>query len=254
MKKFPLFLFLLALISCGPSKYIVPVEMRYPSKAGVELTDKVISVIYYDDEDESAIKSKGIAEGFAESLEKAYVTPNGDVKVYRLPAGCANYASKDSLVSLLMHTGADFVFLFDKLKENRLTIWSFDAMDPKEAVKTFAASVEPGITDMSSVGTRVSSAFMPQWKTEQYSIAYFDSEKWYEPLIKAEQCDWQGALELWLDLLKSNDSLKRSCAEYNIAVACYLLGDNKLASEWLDRSDAECELSLSSSLRKRLDQ
>ena len=228
--------------------------MRYPSKTGVELTDKVISVIYYDNEDESAIKSKGIAESFAESLEKAYVTPDGDIKVYRLPAGSANYASKDSLVSLLMHTGADFVFLFDKLEENRLTIWSFDAMDPKETVKTFAAAVEPDATDMSAVGTRISSAFMPQWKTEQYSIAYFESEKWYEPLIKAEQCDWQGALELWLELLKSNDSLKRSCAEYNIAVACYLLGDNKLASEWLDRSDAESELSLSSSLRKRLGQ
>ena len=83
-------------------------------------------------------------------------------------------------------------------------------------------------------------------------LAYFDSEKWYEPLIKAEQCDWYGALELWLQLLQSKDPLKRSCAEYNIAVACHLLGDNKLASEWLDRSDAECELSMSSSLRKRL--
>ena len=253
MKKFPLFLLLLAFISCGPSKYIVPVEVCHPSKAGVELTDKVISVIYYDDEDESAIKSKGIAESFAESLEKSYVTPDGDIKVYRLPAGSGqHYASKDSLVSLLMHTGADFVFLFDKLKENRLTIWSYDAMDPNEAVKTFASAVESDTNDMSAVGARISSAFMPQWKTEQYSLAYFDSEKWYEPLIKAEQCDWYGALELWLQLLQSKDPLKRSCAEYNIAVACHLLGDNELASEWLDRSDAECELSMSSSLRKRL--
>ena len=130
MKKFPLFLLLLAFISCGPSKYIVPVEVCHPSKAGVELTDKVISVIYYDDEDESAIKSKGIAESFAESLEKSYVTPDGDIKVYRLPAGSGqHYASKDSLVSLLMHTGADFVFLFEYQKAMLLALKELGTLD-----------------------------------------------------------------------------------------------------------------------------
>ena len=254
MKKFPLFLFLFAFIGCGPSKYVVPVEMRYPSVAGVDLTGKVISVIYLDDEDnESEMKSKGIAESFAESLKKNIVTPNDDVKVYQLPADVGpDYASKDSMVSLLMHTGADFVFLFDKLDGNRLTLKAYDAMDNQERVKSYAAAIEPDVTDMSHIGTKLSTSFIPQWKTEQFSIAYFEGERWYEALIKAEQCDWQGAMQIWMDLLKSNDSLKRSCAEYNIAVACYLLGDNKLASEWLDRSDAECELSLSSVLRKRI--
>lgn len=253
MKNLPLFLMLLAFISCGPSKYVVPVEMRYPSVAGVDLTGKVVSVIYLDDDDaELSMKNTGIAESFAESLDKAGIASD-DVKTYKLPVDIGpNYASKDSMVSLLMHTGADFVFLFDKLEGNRLTIKAYDAMDSKETVKSYSAAIEPDVTDMSVVGTRLSSSFIPQWKTEQFSIAYFESEKWYDALIKAEQCDWQGAMQIWMDLLKSNDSLKRSCAEYNIAVACYLLGDNKLASEWLDRSDAECELSLSSVLRKRI--
>ena len=46
--------------------------------------------------------------------------------------------------------------------------------------------------------------------------------------------------------------LKRSCAEYNIAIACLMLGDAELAIEWLDRSDADCNLPMSEALRKRI--
>ncbi len=51
---------------------------------------------------------------------------------------------------------------------------------------------------------------------------------------------------------ESKDMLKRSCAEYNIAIACLMLGDAELAIEWLDRSDADCKLPMSDVLRKRL--
>jgi hypothetical protein len=48
--------------------------------------------------------------------------------------------------------------------------------------------------------------------------------------------------------------MKRASAEYNIAVACYMLGDFDLALEWLDRSDADNKLpTLSDGLRKRIE-
>ena len=59
-------------------------------------------------------------------------------------------------------------------------------------------------------------------------------------------------MDIWLELLSSKDMLKRSCAEYNIAVACYMLGDLDLASEWLDRSDTDNRLAQSDALRKRI--
>ena len=60
-------------------------------------------------------------------------------------------------------------------------------------------------------------------------------------------------MDIWLELLETNDLLKRSCAEYNIAVACYMLGDYNLASEWLDLSDKDNLLPLSDALRKRIE-
>ena len=60
-------------------------------------------------------------------------------------------------------------------------------------------------------------------------------------------------MDIWFTLLDSKDVLKRSCASYNIAVACYLLGDYRLSEDWLDLSDKESELPLSASLRKRID-
>lgn len=254
MKRYFLFFILLAAVSCGPSRYVIPVEMRHPSSAGVELSGKVISVVCLENDDaEDSMKCQALAEGFASALESSYVTPNDTVEVYRMRVNDGtDYASRDVLVGLLMDTGADFVFLFDTLGTDRLALHCYDAMDKEDKVHTYTAALESENPDMSALGQKIAASFKPQWKTEQYSIVYFEGSRWYEALVKAEQMDWKGAIDLWIGLLKSSDPLKRSCAEYNIAVACYMLGENKLASEWLDRSDAECELSLSSGLRKRL--
>ena len=40
------FLALLAAVSCSPSRYMIDVEMRYKSKAGVDLTGKNVAVVY----------------------------------------------------------------------------------------------------------------------------------------------------------------------------------------------------------------
>ena len=84
-------------------------------------------------------------------------------------------------------------------------------------------------------------------------MTYYDNERWYKALDKAEAYDWKGAMDSWIGLLDTGDRLKRSCAEYNIAVACYMLGDYALASEWLDRSDKDNKLPLSDALRKRIE-
>ena len=102
-------------------------------------------------------------------------------------------------------------------------------------------------------GVKIADSFKSQWKHEQYSIVYYEGEKWYAALEKAEQYDWKGAIDIWMDLLSTNDLMKRACAEYNISVACYMLGDYALAMEWLDLSDKENKLPLSDALRKRID-
>ena len=254
----------LILVSCGPLKHVIHVEMRYPSKSGIELAGKNVSVVYVTDGNATSDTfNEEIAGGFAQALEQDYRTGEGSVGVYRLADTGGSYGHKDTLVNLLMDTGVDAVFLFDRLKVtpminggNRieLKLYCFDAMNPKENVYVFGGSTIIQADDKpEDTGETVASSFLSQWKHEQYSVTYYDNEKWYKALDKAEAYDWKGAMDIWIDLLDTGDLLKRSCAEYNIAISCYMLGDYALASEWLDRSDEDNRLPLSDALRKRID-
>lgn len=306
MKKilFPALAAMMFAVSCGPSKHAVHVEMRHPSKAGVDIAGKNVSVVYLENDNKVATAfNEAMADGFAYTLEQDCGYPDGTIGVYRMrrmPEG--NYASKDSLFNILMDTGADMVFLFDTVKFGSMTVggpsklsypssadssyvseatmpytmklYCFDGMDKKEKVQAFGGSsmARPEVysngKDDSTIATRkawnalgaegwdagllVADSFKSQWKHEQYSILYYDSEKWYDALEKAEQYDWKGAIDIWIELLDSRDILKRSCAAFNISVACYMLGDVQLASEWLDRSDADNKLPISDAMRKRI--
>ena len=257
--------------ACGPSRYAVQLEMRYPSRAGIELAGKNISVVYaMSGKPKADLFCGKMAESFAGVLEKDYGTGEGSVGLYQVDGRTGDYSRKDSLISLLMKTGADAVFLFDTLKIDDLVsdtvpvniiLYCYDGMDKNDKVHRFAGTaVLPASSDDSivseadSAGKNVAGSFTSQWKHEQYTIVYYDNAQWHEALAKADMYDWKGAMDIWLDLLSTNDSMKRSCAQYNIAVACYMLGDISLAGQWLDRSDADNPLgAMSENLRKRIE-
>lgn len=292
--------------SCAPLKHAVHVEMRHPSKSGVDLAGKDISVVFLETGNTTANAfSEGMADGFAYTLEQDYGTGEGSVGIYRMPMSSGgNYASKDSLFNILMDTGADVVFLFDTVRLGTIVIggatrvasphsadssyisrstmpytmklFCFDGMDQKEQVKTFGGTsvarpdiysdgkkssgelMKKAMKDIDkegwNAGVLVAESFKSQWKHEQYSIVYYETERWYNALLRAEQYDWNGAMDIWLELLDSRDIMKRSCAEFNISVACYMLGDYRLASQWLDRSDEDNKLPISDAMRKRINQ
>ena len=261
-------LFLLALVACGPSKHVMHIDMRYPSKSGVDLCGKIPSVVYMESSDEAAAAfESGMANAFAGALEQDLGTGEGSVGVYRIfKQPDVDYSDRALLLDLLVDTDADLVFLFDNVQLGpseanstsvmvpfTMKLYCLDGMDKSEQVKTFAGSSRSHF-DGGDAGRTVADSFKTVWKTEPYSLAYFDSEKWYLALDKAEAYDWKGAMDQWFTLLSSKDPLRRSCAEYNIAVACYMLGDYSLAAQWLDRSDADSKLpNMSDNLRKRID-
>lgn len=293
----------LIVASCSPSKYAIQVEMRHPSRSGVQLADKVVSVVYLETYDDNAnVFSEAIADGFAYALEQDYATGDGSIGIYRMrKQPGADYASRDSMFNLLIDTGSDVVFLLDTLKMGTMslggatrvasspkdsmyrsigampfsvTLHCFDAMDKSEVVKTFTGSdtarpsvysdgeassselIRKAYAGLSEEGWNsgivMSDPFKSQWKHEQYSVIYFDSDKWYRALEKADQYDWKGAMDLWISFLDTNDMLRKACAEYNISVACLMLGEYNLALQWLDRSDADNKLPISDTLRKRI--
>ena len=294
----------LMLVSCGPSKHAVHVEMRHPSKTGVSLAGKNVAVVYL--EGDNAVSSEfceSMADGFAYTLEQDY-GPGTQMSIFRMRSlEGADYSKKDSLFNILMDTGTDVVFLFDTVRFGTMTVggpsrvsypsspdssfvsngnipytmklYCYDGMNKEDRVQAFSGTamaipeVYSNGKDDSTVatskawkslgiegwdaGVKIADSFKSQWKHEQYSIIYYEGEKWYAALEKAEQYDWKGAIDIWMDLLSTNDLMKRACAEYNISVACYMLGDYALAKEWLDLSDKENKLPLSDALRKRID-
>ena len=263
----------LAAVSCSPSRYMIDVEMRYKSKAGLDLTGKNVAVVY-GSESEYPFSAfvESLSDGFAWSLKDEYQNAVDSVGVFALDVPASDYASRDSLISLVVQTGSDVVILFDSVSFGELTktaagltlpytvsLRCYDAMNQNDEMLSFtgssvakSSSVETLPNQAWEAGGTVASSFAPQWKHEQYSIYYFSSEKWMDALIKAEMYDWKGAMDVWFTFLSSNDPLKRSCASFNIATACYMAGDYYLASQWLDKSDKDNLLPLSDVLRKRI--
>ena len=95
--------------------------------------------------------------------------------------------------------------------------------------------------------------FAPVWKEETYTFIYYESpEAWLTAAQYASDYKWNEAMKVWISLLDTNNPMKRSCAEYNIATACFLMGDNELALKWLNSSDEDYPISLSKALRKRI--
>ena len=95
--------------------------------------------------------------------------------------------------------------------------------------------------------------FAPVWKEETYTFIYYESpEAWLAAAQYASDYKWNEAMKVWISLLDTNNTMKRSCAEYNIATACFLMGDNELALKWLNSSDEDYPISLSNALRKRI--
>lgn len=306
MKKFLIALSVaLVAVSCGPSRHSIHVEMRHPSKSGINLDGKVVSVVYLENDNQMASSfAEGMADGFAYALEQDYATGEGSVGIFRMnDSDGARYSSKDSLMNLLIDTGSDVVFLLDTLSLGKMTLggissvasptsadssyitvgnlpfkvsmYCFDGMNKDERVYTFAGSsvaaphaysdgkqsretlLASALSTLPDVGFEagqmLAGSFKSQWKHEQYSIVYFDGSQWYKAVDYAEQYYWKEAMDIWIGLLDTNDLLRRSCAEYNISVACYMLGDYDLAEEWLDRSDVDNKLPLSDGLRKRIE-
>lgn len=254
-------------VSCGPSRHAMHLEMRYPSKSGLELAGKTLSVVYLENDDEQCNQfNESMADAFAYALEKDYGTGEGSIGIYRMRSEeGADHASRDFMLGLLVDTDADVVFLFDTLKVGQtlsdgstqftMALHSFDGMDKNEQVRTYKGSSAAVLSDGGAKsGTTVASSFKSQWKNEQFSLMYFDNEKWYKALDRAEAYDWKGAIDMWMTLLDTNDPMRRSCAGYNIATACYMLADYDLAAEWLDYSDKENKLTHSDNLRKRINE
>lgn len=304
MRRFTLTLGLaaLALAACSPQTLTLSVDMRHPSKSGIDLSRKSMSIVYMDDGTADSTFSNGVASSLARSLEEDYFAGREAIGVYKIPT---DSVSLDLMHRLVMDTGDDVVFLLGPpafgevaLSENAAVknsvsvdsafvaqaqipynarLFVYDSMDKQDRLQLFRGSsilrtqvFSNGVTaseflkekaleakDLGAdlVGKQISNRFVPTWKTEGYSLYYFEGwdEDWIEAISLAYDMNWKAAADIWMKKVNENSYTKRACACYNTALAFYMMGDLNLATKWLDRADQLGMPSLSPGLRKRIE-
>lgn len=268
MKKllFPL-LALLALSSCSPQVYTLVLDVRQPSQSGLDLARKSMAIVTMETPDSTF--DRNAASAMARVLEQDYYGGEELVQMYRVPA--ADSVSLDLMHSLIMDTEADVVFLMSSAigmpdEKARLPLKTnlsvYDSMG-EDKVHRFKGSAfltpKDGASDLSDeaekVGSRVATRFLSTWKTESFSLYYFDdfnSSSWEKALRLAYENKFGKAIDVWTQFVKEGSAIKRASASYNIAMAFYLLEDYEMAAKWLDMADSLENLSLSPGLRKRI--
>ena len=99
----------LVLAACSPQTYTLGVDMRYPSKSGIDLSRKSMSIVYMVDGQADSTFSNAVASSLARSLEADYFAGQEAIGVYEIPA---DSVSLDLMHQLVIDSGDDVVFLF----------------------------------------------------------------------------------------------------------------------------------------------
>ena len=300
---------LLALASCAPQAFVVSPEMRGPSKSGLNLAGKSMAVVYLTDGNpRDTVFNSSAAAGFASRLEEDYFGGEQAVELFTARGGDGvDYASKDSLQSLVMETGKDVVFVIDipelgipsvkdPIRSTGRTvsrdssyvsvasvpfttkIFVYDSMNKEDRVYGFAGGrtfevrvYTDGKTPKDQMqglvwknissgaeraGYTAAGTFISTWKQDDFYVVYYDGaeDAWDKGAEYAYSYKWKEAINQWVKLLKCRSDEKKACAAYNIALGCFMCGQPVLALEWLDRSDSYTPVSLSKTLRQKINQ
>ena len=292
----------LVLAACSPQTFTMNVEMRYPSKSGIDLSRKTMSIVYMDNGSVDTTFNNRLASNFARTLEADYFNGQEAIGVFKIPA---DSVSLDLMHRLVMDTGDDVVFLLGNpsfgevsLSENVAVtdahsvdsafvalaqvpyssrLFVYDSMDKEDKLNVFRGSsvvrtqvYSNGVTaseflsekalrnldeTADRVGVQMCNRFVPSWKTERYSMYYYDDfdGQWINAVNYAYDYQWKKAADIWMKFLNANNLTKRACACYNLSLAFYMLGDLELAGRWLDQADKYEPLALSPGLRKRIE-
>ncbi|MGN1045751.1 MAG: DUF6340 family protein [Candidatus Cryptobacteroides sp.] len=170
----------------------------------------------------------------------------------------------------------DSAFVIEATVPFDIAVHVYDSMQKKDTVMTFLGSSkalpkiyssgkdssEAALTDKvaaslfaqgTAVGRQASRIFLSEWKQTDFTLYHSDTEVWMAASQAAADYNWKKAMDGWMSMLDTPNLQKRSCLEFNLAVANTIIGEKALAKAWLDRSDADYLLPQSSSLRRRID-
>lgn len=260
-----------AVVSCAPSAYVMQLESRKPSESGLDLSGKSLSVIYLESPDgRDSLFNNRAADALAYSLESEFFDGEESVKVYNLVKDASgDYSSRDTASQYIMLLDSDVVMIIDTPETSGTTaaghsmvssrMYVYDSMSGKDDDVTTlqCSSTASSLKDEGramNIGNALAKPLRSQWESEMFTVLYFDGlgRKWIDATLLADQLKWDEAITKWMELAQLKDATQSSCARYDIALGCFMLGEYDLALEWLDSSDKTRPLSLNKGLRKRI--
>ena len=265
MKKIVQFLVVAALAcSCTPQAFTMLVEQKKLSEVGIDLSGKSVSVVYLESGDARGDDfAASFADGLAQGIEAEFYEGERSINVFSTPRDKAgNYAAKDSLVRFIMETESDVVFLVDNPSGNKSRTFLYDSMNQQDKVirlegdiKEVAAEKDADMYKSSAqhCGLQLSKLFKLEWEKQPIHIVYYDTGYWLDAADYAFDFQWKEAMKLWMELAKTKNVEKASCAMYDMAVGCYMLGRYSLAKEWLELSDRTCPLGIGKDLMEKIE-
>lgn len=171
---------------------------------------------------------------------------------------------------------ADSAMIVNLSGKYSVDLYVYDSMDKADTVRTlkgsstarvpvFASAGEDPATTAGkfwgglgpqgvATGRKSAEKFSPVWKQESFPIFYYDSQKWLDAVEAAHDFKWHDAMDLWMQLATSTSNPdKRAYAEHNMAVAMYVLGDDGLATQWIDLAIKDKALDESKAVKKMID-
>ncbi|MDY6278485.1 MAG: DUF6340 family protein [Bacteroidales bacterium] len=261
MKKFSVslaagVLALLAVCSCSPSIYRMDLQMRQPSSSGYDLGGKEMGVVYVSN-GKDTINARNLAEGFANSLDDDYFDGKGMVDVYSMPlTPGADYSSRDTLLNLIMDTGKDVIFLVETQAETesrlRMRVSVYDSMGKTDTVRVFGGIGKLMEAPAKTIGQQASQKFLSNWRPENFYFYYYDTGDWNAAAEDAYNFRWHAAMDKWIKLAQTSKDQKVAQSAFNLATACYILGDYSLSERWLAIAEQGGVDDLTAALRVKL--
>ena len=257
---------IVAAVSCSSSVYRMNLQMRQPSESGYDFGGKEIGVVYVSMPEDTS-NAKALAEGLANALDKDYYDAENRVGFYSMPfRSGADYASRDTMINLVMDTQKDVIFLMEYQKPQKvkdassyrqpIVLHVYDSMGKSDTVRTFSGAVllaEGSETSLRNTGSKASGKFLSKWEPETFYFYYFDSSSdWEKALSAADNFKWGTAMQIWTDMVPGLRDAKLAMAAHNLATAAYILGDLNLAERWLEIAEKGDPLGYSASLRAKI--
>ena len=246
--------------SCSANLYRMDLQMRQPSASGYDLGGKEMGVVYIAPAKDTTF-AKSLAEGFAAALEEDYFSGEAAVDVYTMTATqAADYASRDTMLNLVMDTEKDVIFLIECQKDAddnaRMRLHVYDSMGKADTVRTFGGIIplngQNNIADAKLSGQKASIKFLSNWRPEMFYFYSYDTPEWIGALNAAFSFKWHEAMNRWLKIVETAKSYKAAYCAFNLATTAYILGDYSLCERWLVIAEQAGTNQYTSALRTKL--